>query len=419
MSKWQGMVISTALNDPECATRILGISEKFFTDPRALKIFRVIKKLLSENQPVNFITAMDTGDAEDSAYLSTIINEGYFPDSFDYYIQKLRVEYQQRMCLETSILLSQFAKDDNPNIIETLESLIDELSNEVIDDGFVKLKDVLVETFEDIKSEYENNGPIGLSTGFVDIDYKTNGLQDQDSIIIAARPSMGKTAFALNIANYIGKDKIVAFFSLETSRKKMARRMALSESKVSSNTLKNKYMQDSDWNKLKKGFARLCGSNVFIDDNTSISVPEMKYRASKLKRKQGSLDLIVIDYLQLIKPHTKGNIREQINEISKGIKQMARYLDCPVVTLSQLSRAPELRLDHRPIMSDLKESGAIEQDADIIMFLYRDDYYFPETEKPGIAEVNIVKHRDGETGTVELAWIGGITRFCNLQREDE
>jgi len=246
----------------------------------------------------------------------------------------------------------------------------------------------------------------------------TSGLQRSDLILLAARPSMGKTALALNIAmNSVKTGASVALFSLEMSKEQYVQRIISMESMVDSSKLRTGNLDDEDWTRLISTMSTISNYKIFIDDSAAISVFELMSKCRRLKIEKG-LDLIVIDYLQLMSDGTNsGNRQQEISNISRGLKALAREMDCPVIALSQLSRAPELRQDHRPIMSDLRESGAIEQDADVVLMLYRDEYYFKEeSEKKGITDVIITKQRNGPVGTVELAWISQYTKFGNIQK---
>ena len=258
----------------------------------------------------------------------------------------------------------------------------------------------------------------GLATGFIDLDYKTSGLQNSDLILIAARPSMGKTAFVLNIAQYMAfhQDRTVAIFSLEMSKEQLVNRLLSMESRVDAQVLRNGNLTDEDWTNLIEGAGIVGNSRLIIDDTPGISVTELRSRCRNYKLEH-HLDIIMIDYLQLMQGRGRSESRQQeISEISRSLKEIARELQVPVVALSQLSRAVEQRPDHRPMLSDLRESGAIEQDADVVMFLYREDYYKKDTEMKDIAEVIIAKQRNGPIGTVQLAWLAKYTKFGNLQK---
>ena len=259
-----------------------------------------------------------------------------------------------------------------------------------------------------------------MPSGFTDLDYRTAGFHGSELILIAARPAMGKTAFALNIAtNAAVKSKVpVAVFSLEMSKEQLVNRILCSESMVDSNKVRTGKLEEEDWTKLAGSIGPLSEANIYIDDTPGISITEIRAKCRKLKLEK-DIGLVVIDYLQLIQGSNNkrnGSREQEISEISRSLKILAKELDVPVIALSQLSRAAEQRPDHRPMLSDLRESGAIEQDADIVMFLYRDDYYNQDSEKKDIAEVIIAKHRGGSTGTVELLWLGSYTKFVNLMK---
>lgn len=281
---------------------------------------------------------------------------------------------------------------------------------------FEALKEILYSNLNRIDEVAKMEGGLtGLTTGFVSLDKYTSGLQKSDLIIVAARPSMGKTAFALNIAQQaaLKGDTSVLIFSLEMSKEQLGQRLLSMEAKVEMQKLKTGNLERADWDQIYEAIDKLSTAKIYIDDTPGISVLEIKNKSRRLKAEKG-LDLIVIDYLQLMSIEGRVESRQQeISALSRYLKQLARELDCPVIVLSQLSRAPEQRSDHRPVLSDLRESGSIEQDADIVMFLYRDEYYNPETDKPNICEINIAKHRSGPTGTVEVTWLGKYTRFVD------
>lgn len=305
-------------------------------------------------------------------------------------------------------------------IVNYAEKQIFDIMQDKHTDDFASVGDILVTAIEKIESAYMNKGKItGVATGFIDLDYRTAGLQPSDLILVAARPSMGKTAFALNLAQSaaIKQGKKVAIFSLEMSKDQLVNRMLCAEAMVDAQKVRTGSLENDDWKKIASAIGPLSDANIYIDDTPGISVMEMRAKCRRLKLEQG-LDFIMIDYLQLMSGAGKNESRQQeISEISRSLKALAREMEAPVVALSQLSRACESRADHRPMLSDLRESGAIEQDADVVMFLYRDEYYHPDTEKKNIGEVIIAKQRNGPTGTVELMWLGQYTRFVNLQRD--
>ena len=286
------------------------------------------------------------------------------------------------------------------------------------------IQQVVLNTLERIEKASKNKGTVtGIPTGFIDLDYKLSGLQPSDLILLAARPSMGKTAFVLNLAQYMAfkVNKTVAIFSLEMSKEQLVNRLFALESQVDSQALRTGNLKDSDWEKLIESAGTIGKSNLIIDDTPGISISELRSKCRKYKLEH-DLSVIIIDYLQLMSGRVGGRSesrQQEISEISRSLKGVARELNVPVIALSQLSRAVEQRPDHRPMLSDLRESGAIEQDADVVMFLYRDEYYNKDTEHPNEAEVIIAKQRNGPIGTVNLAWLPNYTKFANLQRREE
>ena len=307
-------------------------------------------------------------------------------------------------------------------IMEETEKKMFQLLGQRNSGDFMPIRQVVINTLENIERASKTKGNVtGIPTGFTDLDYKTSGLQNSDFILIAARPSMGKTAFVLNIAQYMAfkKDKAVAIFSLEMSREQLMNRLLSMESKVDSQHLRTGNLKDDEWSKLIESAGMIGESRLMIDDTPGISIGEMRSKCRKYKLEHG-LDIIIIDYLQLMSGSGKSSSesrQQEISDISRSLKALARELNVPVVALSQLSRAVEQRTDHRPMLSDLRESGAIEQDADVVMFLYRDDYYNKDTEQKGIAEIIIAKQRNGPIGTVKMAWLPEQTRFADLSRD--
>jgi len=313
------------------------------------------------------------------------------------------------------------ASEEAAYVLDKAEKSIFDILEKRTSQGFSHIKDVLLDTFNRLEELYNNKSYItGIPTGFTDLDYKTSGLQNSDLILIAARPGMGKTAMALNIAQYaaVHKHVPVALFNLEMSKDQLVTRMLCSEVMVDSQKMRTGKLDDDDWNKIAQALAPLSEAPIYIDDTPGLSVMDIRAKCRRLKLEK-NLGLVVIDYLQLMQGRGKTESRQQeVAEISRSLKILAKELNVPVITMSQLSRGPETRTDHRPMLSDLRESGAIEQDADIVMFLYRDDYYNPDTEKKNIAEVIIAKHRHGSTGTVELRWFGEYTKFANLKKDE-
>ncbi len=310
---------------------------------------------------------------------------------------------------------------------ESLEAILEDTEKRVFDlvqrrntGEFVPIRQIVMNAMDQIERASKNDGNVtGIATGFIDLDYKTAGMQPADLILIAARPSMGKTAFVLNIAEYVAfkSNETVAIFSLEMSKEQLVNRLFAMESRVDSQKLRTGNLSDMDWEKLIESAGVIGKSNLIIDDTPGINIPTMRSKCRKYKLEH-NLKMIIIDYLQLMSGSGRGSDsrQQEISDISRSLKALARELKVPVVALSQLSRAVEQRPDHRPMLSDLRESGAIEQDADVVMFIYRDDYYNKDTERKGISEIIIAKQRNGPIGTVELAWLPDYTKFANLQK---
>lgn len=308
-------------------------------------------------------------------------------------------------------------------ILETTEKKIFELLQNRSTEEYTPIKDIVLKALDKIEMASKSKGTVtGIPTGFLDLDYKLSGLQPSDLILVAARPSMGKTAFVLNIAQHVAfkQDQSVAIFSLEMSKEQLVNRLFSLESHVDSQSLRTGNLKDADWEKLIESAGIIGKSHLIIDDTPGISVTELRSKCRKYKLEQ-DLKLVIIDYLQLMSGSIgkRSDSRQQeISEISRSLKAIARELNVPVIALSQLSRAVEQRPEHRPMLSDLRESGAIEQDADVVMFIYRDDYYNKDTDTPNQAEINIAKQRNGPIGTVNLAWIPDYTKFANLKWQE-
>ncbi len=311
-------------------------------------------------------------------------------------------------------------KDSMEALLEDTEKRVFDLIQRRNTGDFVPIREVVMNAMDKIEKASHSDGNVtGIATGFIDLDYRTAGMQPSDLVLIAARPSMGKTAFVLNIAEYVAfrSRECVAIFSLEMSKEQLVNRLFAMESKVDSQHLRTGNLSDNEWEKLIESAGMIGQSNLIIDDTPGISVPELRSKCRKFKLEM-DLKMVIIDYLQLMSGSGRGtdSRQQEISDISRSLKAIARELQVPVLALSQLSRAVEQRPDHRPMLSDLRESGAIEQDADVVMFIYRDDYYNPDTEKKGIAEINIAKQRNGPIGTIDLVWLPEFTKFANLER---
>ena len=313
---------------------------------------------------------------------------------------------------------------------ESLDSIMDKTEHDVFaltssrqTGDYVPIRQVVMNALEKIEKASQQQGTVtGIPTGFIDLDYRTAGLQPSDLILVAARPSMGKTAFVLNLAQHVAfhENMCTAIFSLEMSKEQLVNRLFSLESRVDAQALRAGNLSDADWEQLVEGAGIIGDSELIIDDTPGISISEMRSKCRKYKLEH-DLKLIIIDYLQLMSGSGRGSEsrQQEISDISRSLKALARELSVPVIALSQLSRAVEQRPDHRPMLSDLRESGAIEQDADVVMFIYRDDYYNKDTELKGISEIIIAKQRNGPIGTVNLAWLPQYTKFANLERDFE
>ena len=409
---------------------VISYDEEFYHEAHK-EIFRTIKRLFSEGRTVDMITVSDelgknqllqvVGGFE---YLAELTDVGTLISNVVGHAKIVHEKYMLRRLIRSStdIVDKGYDSHDVESLIEEAESSIFEISQNRDKKGFQNISDILQVTYEKIVQLHEDpNALTGIPTGFDALDAMTNGLQRSDLILIAARPSMGKTAFALNLCQHasVKEKKSVAIFSLEMAADQLVQRLLSAQSLVSIGDIRTGQIEDDDWYKLARSSAQLGEAKIFIDDTPGITVAEIRSKCRRLKMNHG-LDLIMIDYLQLMSGGGKQENRQQeISTISRSLKSIAREMNCPVIALSQLSRASELRADHRPILSDLRESGAIEQDADLVMFLYRDEYYNPETvdEKlKGIGEVIIAKQRNGETGKVYLAWLGKYTKFANTSQ---
>ena len=422
-------VLGAMLLDKEAITaasdRLRG--EDFYKEAHR-EIYEAIMDVYNKDEPVDLITLSDElkkrGTLESiggTVYLADLSEAVTTTANIKYYLDIVEEKSVLRKLIKASddiISMGYKADDELNSIIEAAEKKIFDITQRRSSEGFAIIKDVLLDNFTKIEEMSKKKGGItGLESGFTDLDNLTAGLHKSDLLLIAARPAMGKTTFGINMAQNVAlKGHSVAIFSLEMSKEQLVQRMLSTQSHVELGKIINGTLSEDDWPKLINAMGPLSKAKVFIDDTPGISMMEMKAKCRKLKIEQG-LDLVLVDYLQLMSGDGKIESRQQeISAISRGLKGLAKEMDCPVIALSQLSRAPELRSDHRPILSDLRESGAIEQDADIVMFLYRDEYYDEESEKKGIGEVIIAKHRSGPTGSIDLVFMGQYTKFANLER---
>lgn len=427
-------IIGSMLTDKDAVIVAVEVLQEqdFYREDNKI-IYSAILNLYNRAEPIDIITLKSElksmGKFEAVGGLEYIVQ---LPDkvpttsNVEQYIKIVEEKSMLRALIKTAdelITLGYDPTQEVEQVIDTAEKKIFQVMQKKNQKGYSSIKDILVDTFTQLEQLYNQKESItGVPTGFVDLDYRTSGLHNSDLILVAARPAMGKSAFALNIAtNAAVRAKVpVAIFSLEMSKEQMTNRILCSEAMVDSAKVRTGKIDDDEWAKLAATSGELSEAGIYIDDTPGISIMEIRAKCRKMKLEK-NIGLVVIDYLQLVQgSNKKGGSREQeIAEISRSLKILAKEIDVPVIALSQLSRAPEQRIDHRPMLSDLRESGSIEQDADIVMFLYRDDYYNEDTEKKNIAEVIIAKHRSGATGTVELLWLANYTKFANIERYRE
>ena len=406
------------------------IPEDFYKEAHRV-IYECMLKLYNNQSEIDLITLAD--ELRDQGYLDDIGGIAYITSlstivpttsNIKYYINIVKEKSISRQLISAANDIINLGYDSSTkveDVLENAEKKIFDISQERTTNDFQPINQVLTETLSMLEKLYEEKSDVtGLTTGFRDLNKKINGLQRSDLLLIAARPAMGKTAFALNLVQNaaLKGDASVAVFSLEMSKEQLVQRMVAAQSSVELKKIKTGTLAANDWPRITDGMAVLSGAKIHIDDTPGIKISELRSKCRKLKIEKG-LDLVLIDYLQLMEGEGHNESRQQeIAKISRSLKILAKELDCPVVALSQLSRAPEQRADHRPMLSDLRESGSIEQDADIVMFLYRDEYYNPDTERINIGEVIVAKNRHGETGTVELVWFGEIQKFADKMREE-
>jgi replicative DNA helicase len=393
-------------------------------------IFEAMVEIGESHQPVDIVTITarlqdkkQLDDVGGIAYLTDLSNAVPTAANVDYYAQIVEEKALLRRLIRTATNIASdgySSEDDVGELLSDAEARILEIANRRSGTGFKGIRDVLVDVFERVDYLHQHKGGLtGISSGFPALDRMTSGFQRSDLIIVAARPSVGKTAFALNIAQNVGvrTGETVAIFSLEMSASQLVQRMICAEGNVDATRLRNGQLEGDDWERLTMAISSLSEAKIFIDDSPAVTVSDIRAKCRRLKREKG-LGMIVIDYLQLIHGRGRGDNRQQeVSEISRTLKQIARELEVPVIALSQLSRGVEQRQDKRPMMSDLRESGSIEQDADIVSFLYRDDYYDKESEKQNIIEVIIAKQRNGPVGTVELYFMKNYNKFVSVDTQ--
>jgi replicative DNA helicase len=394
-------------------------------------MFEAMLELFNENLPVDLVTLQNRLKVKDVPpevssldFVRDIITTVPTSANIKSYANIVRDKAILRRLIKANEEIANTCyagKEPLETIMAVTEKTIFDLLQNRSSGDFVPIRQVAMNVLEKIEEASKNQGTVtGIPTGFIDLDYKTSGLQPSDFVLIAARPSMGKTAFVLNLVDHIAVKKGLPcmVFSLEMSKEQLVNRMLAMESNVDSQKLRTGTLSDSDWDAVVEGIGVIGNSKLIIDDTPGISIGELRSKCRKMKLEYG-LSVVIIDYLQLMSGSGKGgdNRQQEISEISRSLKALAREMNAPVIALSQLSRACETRPDHRPMLSDLRESGAIEQDADVVMFLYRDDYYNKDTDMPNIAEVIIAKQRNGPIGTINLVWRPEYTKFANMAKQ--
>lgn len=436
-------VLGAMLIEKEAIPKVMEIlrDTDFYREAHRV-IFNAMLELYNKNEAVDMITVTEIlkrdnklEDVGGIAYVTSLANAVPTAANVTYHASIIEEKSILRQLVSVSTQIASMgyeANDDVKNIIDSAESKILEISNRKKTADFTPINEIVLDSFKSIEALMGNKtGLTGLPTGFEDLDNLTSGLHGSDFIILAARPSMGKTAFALNVVQNVairaakkvgGAPKTVAFFSLEMSKEQLVQRMLCAEANIDSQRLRIGELRDEDWAMLINTADTLSSANIYIDDTAGITAMDMRSRARRLKAEHG-LDLIVVDYLQLMqgsgKKNNNGDRQQEVSEISRSLKALARELDVPVIALSQLSRSVEARQVKRPMLSDLRESGSLEQDADIVAFLYREDYYNPETENKNITELIIAKHRNGPVDTVNLFFHKQYTKFVGLSKRKE
>jgi replicative DNA helicase len=405
--------------------------DSFYKDTHK-KIFEAIRDLYNANKAVDIITLTDElkrnetlDEIGGASFLTALVNSVPTAANINHYVTIVKEKYILRTLINNSTKIISICYESEGNVdevVDNAERFIFEVSDRKHHGSYLHLKEIIKDSIENIDRLYQKKAHVtGIPSGFIDFDSKTSGLQESDLIVIAGRPSMGKSALALGIAEYAGVvEKIpLAFFSLEMSKEQLVQRMLCSHARVDAHKVRTGYLSPSDWPRLTAAAGKLSEAPIFIDDSPAISVMELRAKARRLKAHQ-DIKLIVLDYMQLMRGSGhEENRQQEISDISRSLKSLARELSVPVVAISQLSRAVESRTDHRPQLSDLRESGAIEQDADVVVLILREEYYRPTPENEGTAEVIIAKQRNGPVGSMKLAFIKEYTRFENIARTEE
>lgn len=421
-------LLGSALLSRDASNRLMeAVKPRDFYSPNNEKIFDAMKELFDSGKPIDSVTVSEivfngkNTTSLNASYIARLVENVPSSANFERYIEIVLEHSNRRKLLKASgrIELLAYALDkDISSVMDESEQSIFNASDDAIGDGLIGVSDFLNEAIEQIEEiENQGTGLSGLATHFVDLDNTLAGLQDGNLIIIAARPSMGKSSLALNIATNAAKEsKTVAFFSLEMTKEELVQRVLFSEAKVASGDARKGQLGPEKWSRVVEAASKVNTMPLYFDDASVSTVTDIRAKSRRLKASK-SLDLIVVDYIQLMQGNSGDNRQQEIAEISRNLKGLARELKVPIIALSQLNRAAEAREDKRPRLGDLRESGAIEQDADIVMMIYRDDYYNPATEKPGVAEINIVKNRSGSTGKVDLYFSKEYTQFTNYSKQ--
>ncbi len=395
-------------------------------------MFEAIVELYNEGQPVDPITLQNRMREKDVPpeisgveFIVRLVTSVPTTSNVKYYanIVAEKAVLRRMIRVNEEIATQCYVGKDNLDLImaDTEKKVFEVLQNKGGAE-YTPIRQIVIDALDRIEKASKIKGNVtGLATGFLDLDFRTAGLQNSDLVLVAARPSMGKTSFVLNIAQYVAlhSKECVAIFSLEMSKEQLVNRLFSLESHVDAQLLRSGNLKDADWDALTESAGNIGNSKLIIDDTPGITVNEMRSKCRKIKLEQ-DLKLVIVDYLQLMNGNSRTDSRQQeISEISRSLKALARELNVPVIALSQLSRQVEQRPDHRPMLSDLRESGAIEQDADVVMFIYRDDYYNKDSEEKNVAEIIIAKQRNGPIGTIKLAWLPQFTKFANMEKERE
>jgi replicative DNA helicase len=425
-------VLGAVLADAQCLMRVLDLirNRDFFYKKSHQLIYEGFLRLSEKSDNIDLVTVSEhlknKNELEEvggRSYLAELTSAAPVSANAEYYAKIVKEKFTLRSMILAGnriVELGHHTDEDTEILVDKAEQIIFELAQNKARESLVHIENVLTTSWEQLEERAANkNSLTGLNTGFYDLNSFTSGLQKSDLIILAARPSMGKTALALNIAENVAltNRSPVAIFSLEMGKEQLVQRLLCSRAEIDSSRVRTGQLRDDDWAKLGLAMGELGEAPIFIDDSAGVTVMELRGKCRRLKAQHGDLGLVIIDYLQLIEGRSNNDNRvNQMGEISRGLKLLARELNVPIIALSQLSRAVESRQDKRPMLSDLRDSGAIEQDADIVLMIYRDEYYNPETEKAGIADLIIAKQRSGPVGSLELVFQSNITKFKNPAR---